>query len=58
MKHSIDIELIATTLRNRGHEVGNIISVPDNAGEYEIYVDGNLLTLAEARGLLEAEQPA
>jgi hypothetical protein len=55
MKHFIDIDLIAKTLRERGHEVGNIIPVPDNAGEYEFYVDGNLLSLAEVRGLLEME---
>jgi len=55
MKHFIDIDLIAKTLRDRGHNVGNVIAVPDNAGEYEIYVDNELLTLAEARALLEAD---
>lgn len=55
MKHFIDIDLIAKTLRDRGHTVGNVIAVPDNAGEYEIYVDNELLTLAEARGVLEAD---
>jgi len=55
LKHSIDIGLIAKTLRERGHAVGHIIPVPDNGGEYEFEVDGNLLSLAEARGLLELE---
>jgi hypothetical protein len=55
MKHFIDVELIAQTLRERGHEVGNIITVPDNAGEYEFEVDGELLSLVEARELLEAD---
>jgi len=55
MKHFIDVDLIATTLRERGHTVGHIIPVPDNAGEYEFEVDGNLLSLSETRGLLEAE---
>jgi len=57
MKHFIDIELIADTLRSRGHKVGNIIPVPDNAGEYEFQVDDNLLTLSETRHLLETEVP-
>ena len=55
MKHDIDIDLIAKLLRDRGHTVSHIIPVPDNGGEYEFEVDGNLLTLAETRGLLELE---
>jgi hypothetical protein len=58
MKHFIDVELIAETLRSRGHAVGHIIPVPDNAGEYEFEVDGTLLSLAEARALLEADADA
>jgi len=53
----IDIDLIVRALRARGHSVGNVISVPENAGEYEIYVDGSLLSLAEAVDLLEADEP-
>jgi hypothetical protein len=55
MKHSIDIDLVTRTLRDRGHTVGHIIPVPDNAGEYEFEVDGNLLSLEETRELLERE---
>ena len=55
MKHDIDVDLIANLLRHRGHNVGHIIPVPDNGGEYEFEVDGNLLTLSETRGLLEQE---
>jgi hypothetical protein len=55
MKHTIDVELIAQTLRDRGHTVGHIIPVPDNAGEYEFEVDGGVLTLAEARAVLEED---
>ena len=55
MKHSIDIDLITKLLRDRGHNVSHILPVPDNAGEYEFEVDGNLLSLAETRGLLERE---
>lgn len=55
MKQEIDVELIRKTLRDRGHAVGHIIPVPDNGGEYEFEVDGGLLSLAEARALLEQD---
>ena len=51
----VDIGLVVQVLRDRGHRVGNVIPVPDNAGDYEIDVDGNLLTLEEARHLLEVD---
>ena len=57
MKHEIDTGLIVSTLRDRGHNVGHVIPVPDNAGEFEFEVDGDLLTLSEARELLAAEAP-
>jgi hypothetical protein len=57
MKHDIDTGLIVKSLRDRGHRVGHVIPVPDNAGEFEFEVDGNLLTLSEARDLLAAETP-
>ena len=54
----IDTGLIADQLRAHGHTVENIIPVPENAGEYEFEVDGELLSLAETRALLEDdEQP-
>jgi hypothetical protein len=56
MKHEIDTDLIVQTLRRKGHTVGHIIPVPDNAGEFEFEVDGGLLTLSEARALLEADE--
>lgn len=55
MKHEIDVELIRKTLIERGHTVGNIIPTPANAGEYEFQVDGNLISLDEARALLESD---
>ncbi len=55
MKQTIDVELIRKTLRDRGHHVGHIIPVPDNAGEYEFEVDGHLLSLTDARDLLAAD---
>lgn len=61
MKHEIDTGLIVETLRGRGHVVGRVIPVPDNAGEFEFEVDGNILNLAEARALLQEDaerQPA
>ena len=40
MKHEIDTGLIVKTLADRGHSVGHVIPVPDNAGEFEFEVDG------------------
>jgi hypothetical protein len=53
----VDIDLLVEALRKRGHKVGGIFKVPDNAGEYEFVVDGNTLNLAETRQLLESEEP-
>jgi hypothetical protein len=52
----IDIDLIVQTLRQHGHRVDTVISVPDNAGEYELIIDGNTLNLEEARQLLEQDE--
>jgi hypothetical protein len=52
----IDIDLLVETLRQRGHTVDHVISVPDNAGEYEMTVDGNLLNLEQARAFLEEDE--
>ena len=57
MKHEIDTGLIVTTLRERGHSVSHVIPVPDNAGEFEFEVDGNLLSLSEVRELLGKAAP-
>jgi len=53
---SVDTELLVQSLRKRGHTVGSVIKVPDNAGDYEFLVDGATLTLEEARALLEHDQ--
>jgi hypothetical protein len=39
--------------------VESVIPVPENAGEFEFIVDGQLLTLDETRALMErdSEQP-
>ena len=54
----LDVDLLVTQLRKAGHTVGNVIPIPENAGEFEFQIDGDLLTLAEARLLLEEDQPA
>jgi len=56
MKHFIDTDLIVQALRRKGHTVGHIIPVPDNAGEFEFEVDGGLLSLSETRALLEHDE--
>jgi hypothetical protein len=52
----IDIDLLVNQLRERGHNIESVISVPENAGEYEFILDGGMLSLAEARLLLEHDQ--
>lgn len=52
----VDIDLIVQTLRQHGHRVEHVISVPDNAGEYELIVDGITLNLEEARQVLEEDE--
>jgi len=54
----IDIDLLVQALRNRGHNVETVYPVPENAGEYEIGIDGRIIPLAEARLLLERDLPA
>ena len=49
----VDIELLVQALRKRGHTVEDVHHVPENAGEYELVVDGNALNLEEARHVLE-----
>jgi hypothetical protein len=56
MHSSIDIDLLVHSLKKRGHMVTSVIPVPDNAGEYEFVVDGNTLSLAETRAVLERDQ--
>ena len=52
----IDIDLIVQSLRQHGHRVESVFSVPENAGEYELIIDGNTLNLEEARELLEQDE--
>jgi hypothetical protein len=55
---AVDTELLVESLRKRGHAVNGVIPVPENAGDYEFIVDGNTLSLEEARALLAADQEA
>ena len=52
----VDIDLLTDTLRAYGHAVTHVHKTPANAGEYEFTVDGNVLTLEEARTLLAADE--
>jgi hypothetical protein len=52
----VDIDLLVQALRQRGHIVEHVYSVPDNAGDYEFIINGNALNLEEARALLEADE--
>jgi|GEM_PF-1352924 len=52
----VDIDLLVQTLRQHGHNVEHVFSVPENAGAYELTIDGNILNLEEARQLLEHDE--
>jgi hypothetical protein len=52
----VDIELLLEQLRVHGHTVGHWRVLPDNAGHYEMEVDGELITIDEARALLEVDE--
>lgn len=54
----VDTELLANALRAYGHTVTKTTIVPNNAGMWEFHVDGNMLTLEEARDLLAADEDA
>jgi hypothetical protein len=51
----VDIDLLVRALRKRGHSVESVIPVPENAGEYELSVDGDIIPLELARRLLERD---
>jgi len=49
----VDIDLLVKVLRRRGHKVESPFPVPENAGDWELSVDGNLVTLEQAREILD-----
>jgi hypothetical protein len=52
----IDIDLTVQALRHYGHTVGDVVPVPENAGDYELEVDGEMLSLAEVNAILELDE--
>lgn len=52
----VDIDLLVSAIRKQGHTVQDVTSVPENAGEYEMIIDGNLYNLEEARRFLEDDE--
>ncbi len=48
----VDIDLVVQEPRRYGHTVGEVFPVPENAGEWELTVDGNVLPLDKARRVL------
>ncbi len=52
----LDVDLILQALRDHGHTIDRVISVPENAGGNEFIVDGVTLNLDETRALLETDE--
>ena len=52
----VDTDLLVNQLRLYGHTVTQVHKTPANAGEYEFTIDGNILTLGEARALLADDE--
>lgn len=53
----VDFDTLITSLARYGYNVERVIEVPANAGEAELIVDGQVLTLAAVRQLLaDAEE--
>ena len=51
----VDTDLIAAQLRAKGHKVGHIEAVSENAGDWIFHVDGDNLDLDSVRALLGDE---
>jgi len=54
----LDVDLITKALRDHHHTVESVISVPENAGEYEFLIDGALLSLDQTYRLIEKDELA
>ncbi|MEG9436682.1 hypothetical protein JAO29_10975 [Edaphobacter sp. HDX4] len=52
----VDIDLLVSALRAKGHNVHGVHHVPDNAGDYELTIDDRAYNLEEARSLLELDE--
>ncbi len=53
----VDYDLLIASLQQRGYHVDRVIEVPSNAGTAELVIDGKMLSLEEARKLLEVAEP-
>ncbi len=51
----VDTSLIAAQLRAKGHTVGHVEAVSENAGDWIFIVDGEPLDLTAVRALLSDE---
>ncbi len=52
----VDYDLLVAALQAKGHTVEHVMAVPGNAGNGELTVDGKVITLDEARALLDTAQ--
>lgn len=52
----VDYTTLVASLENRGFKVEHVMDVPSNAGTAELTIDGKVVTLEEARQLLEDAQ--
>ena len=52
----VDFDTLTASLESRGYHVERTIHTPENAGTAEFVVDGKLISLEEARKLLEDAQ--
>lgn len=49
----VDFDTLVASLERYGYTVQRVIEVPENAGEAELIVDGQVFSLAAVRQLLE-----
>lgn len=54
----LDTGLLIDALLRRGHTVGHCFKTPENAGGYQMEVDGTLMTLDQVRNLMEQDDAA
>jgi hypothetical protein len=52
----VDIDLIVRELRANGHVVEDMHHTSPDAGQYEMIIDGTVVNLEGARGILELDQ--
>jgi len=55
LTNMVDIDLIVKELRDHGHTVEDLHHVAPDAGEFEMIIDGTVVNLEGARGVLEMD---